>query len=131
MKLEQIKKLIRQDKLVKFYQHRSWRHKRHEALIRDNFECQRCKGMGRVSASRPTHSPYDPSPVIENKKRNDDKHKRNKSLHVHHKKEVKDYPELALVLDNLETLCVTCHNEEHDRLKDYKGRPNFINEERW
>jgi len=32
---------------------------------------------------------------------------------VHHIKHLKDFPELALVDSNLESLCFTCHNEEH------------------
>ena len=31
---------------------------------------------------------------------------------VHHKKKIKDYPELRLVLENLESLCEPCHDEE-------------------
>lgn len=31
--------------------------------------------------------------------------------HVHHRKPLKDYPELALAQDNLEALCIPCHNQ--------------------
>ncbi|MFE0507189.1 hypothetical protein ACWF7H_19410 [Peribacillus butanolivorans] len=31
-------------------------------------------------------------------------------LNVHHKYEIEDYPQSALVLDNLETLCLNSHN---------------------
>jgi len=31
-------------------------------------------------------------------------------LEVHHVKRVKDYPELAYELDNLKTLCTSCHS---------------------
>ena len=36
-----------------------------------------------------------------------------KSRGFHHKKPRKEYPELELVLDNLESLCDKCHAEEH------------------
>ena len=32
---------------------------------------------------------------------------------VHHIKELEDHPELALVDDNLVSLCVSCHNKAH------------------
>ena len=32
---------------------------------------------------------------------------------VHHIKPRDEYPELALDLDNLESLCARCHNQEH------------------
>ena len=46
-----------------------------------------------------------------------DKGKYRKADCVHHVKEVKEYPELALTFDNLMSLCNTCHNEVHDRLR--------------
>jgi 5-methylcytosine-specific restriction enzyme A len=49
-------------------------------------------------------------------------------------REVKDHPELSLSLENLKSLCNTCHNEEHDRLNIWdlnKPKPKFMNEERW
>lgn len=50
---------------------------------------------------------------------------------VHHKKTVKEYPELALRLSNLETICYSCHNKEHpEKLEKYNERP-FVNKERW
>jgi len=103
-----IKELIQQDKLVKFYQCPAWYGKngiRQQALERDNYECVRCKAQGKVTTDK---------------------------LQVHHIKEVKDRPDLALVLSNVETLCLYHHNEEHDRLKEYqKKKPKFENVERW
>lgn len=32
---------------------------------------------------------------------------------AHHKQERRDHPELALELDNLESLCASCHSSEH------------------
>ncbi|TLS37746.1 HNH endonuclease [Pseudalkalibacillus caeni] len=102
MELKRIKQLIREDKLVKFYQCKEWRKLRLKILKRDNYECQTCKRNGKVG----------------------------KAENVHHIKEVKKYPELALVEDNLECICIPCHNEEHDRLKEIH-KPKFMNEERW
>ncbi|WP_437177054.1 HNH endonuclease [Heyndrickxia ginsengihumi] len=89
--------------MIPFYQCKEWRQLRVQALERDNYECQECKRRG--------------------------KYRRGKN--VHHIKEVKDRPDLALTLENLETLCIQCHNEIHDkRLKKDKRKP-FVNEERW
>ena len=35
------------------------------------------------------------------------------SLHCHHKKPKKTYPELCFDLDNCVTLCLHCHKEDH------------------
>ncbi|WBX80132.1 HNH endonuclease signature motif containing protein [Virgibacillus salarius] len=105
MDLITIKRLIKENRLVKFYQSKEWRTLRLEALKRDNYECQECKRQGGVSLAQ----------------------------NVHHIKEVKQFPELALVLDNLESICIPCHNHEHKRLEKYirKKKPKFVNEERW
>lgn len=72
--------------------------------MRDNKECQKCKSRGQFS----------------------------KATCVHHKKHLKDHPELALVDNNLESLCDACHNEEHpEKLQQQKKSNKFINEERW
>lgn len=105
MELKRIKELIAQDKMIKFYQCAAWYGKkgiRNKALQRDNYECQSCKRKGKVK----------------------------KAEQVHHIKEVKKYPELALVLENTESLCLDCHNEEHERFSE-NNQPKFINEERW
>ncbi|MFC0525788.1 HNH endonuclease signature motif containing protein [Pontibacillus salicampi] len=104
MNLVKIKELISHNKLVKFYQCLEWRELRLFVLKRDNYECQTCMRKGKVGPGQ----------------------------NVHHIKEVKQYPELALVKSNCEAICIPCHNEEHDRLYDYqKPQPKFINEERW
>ncbi|WP_369126193.1 HNH endonuclease [Kurthia massiliensis] len=36
-----------------------------------------------------------------------------KNLIVHHIKEVKDRPDLALSITNLQTVCRNCHNKIH------------------
>ena len=40
---------------------------------------------------------------------------------VHHRKEVREYPDLALDLDNLESLCIGCHNRTHGYLRKNKN----------
>ena len=93
-----------------FYTSRTWRRKRKDILDRDGNECQLCKREGRVTAGTPEE------PLI-----------------VHHIKELKDYPELALVDENLLTVCDNCHETvcHPKRLGKYQARKRFINEERW
>jgi 5-methylcytosine-specific restriction endonuclease McrA len=101
-----ITSLIQNNNIKAFYNSALWEHKRAEALERDNNECQKCKGRG--------------------------KYKRADC--VHHEKHVKDRPDLALDLDNLTSLCNSCHDEEHpEKLYRSRNKSNkkFINEERW
>ena len=94
-----------------FYRSKEWELLRQEALIRDHYECQECKRQGRVFTDN--HEP--------------DKHKR---LDVDHIKEIYTHPQLALELDNLETLCIKCHNRKHKRFQ--KAKPNkWAEDERW
>ena len=94
----------------KFYNSRPWRKLRLKALERDHNECQLCKKNPEVNKI-----------VLANT--------------VHHIKEVKDRPDLAMDLDNLVSLCRNCHEEIHERLsKANEARQKtskFINEERW
>ncbi|WP_342615784.1 HNH endonuclease [Peribacillus frigoritolerans] len=83
-----------------FYRTSAWNKIRLEALVRDNFECQQCKLEGRVHVD---------SIKIEGERKSVE-------LNVHHKYEIEDYPQLALVLDNLTTLCLNCHNKMHGRV---------------
>lgn len=82
-----------------FYGSRDWTSLRIEALERDNNECQQCKREGYVTIDS----------IKEEGKKKEIK------LNVHHIKEIEDYPELALELDNLETVCVFHHNLIHDK----------------
>ncbi|WP_251868258.1 HNH endonuclease [Enterococcus malodoratus] len=100
--------LIRDDNLKKFYDCAKWRHLRQRAIKRDNHECQMCRAQGKY-------------------------HQVN---NVHHIKEVKLRPDLALDIDNLVCLCIDHHNEVHDRYVDgqgYKDKDfkNFDSSERW
>ena len=135
MDLNQIKELIKKDRLVRFYQSPAWRSLRQAALDRDNNECQECKRRGRVT-SGPLTPGTPPTPANGNPEGSEKKKMRIKgrkgSMHVHHKKEVKEFPELALDINNIETLCISCHNDEHDRLAEYKQKADrFETDEQW
>ncbi len=73
-----------------FYLSKAWRTVRAEALRRDHGMCVRCMERFMNGGEKPRLA------VI-----------------VHHKKSRKEYPELELELDNLESLCNICHNREH------------------
>lgn len=90
-----------------FYNSIEWRRKRDAIKERDHYECQACKRQGKVGID-----------VYEANRNGRKKIK----LVVHHIKELEDNPELKLDDDNLETLCVECHNKIHDR--DFSNRKN-------
>ena len=87
----------------RFYASKEWIIKRAKILRRDNNECQSHKRQGKYA----------------------------KATCVHHKKHLRDYPELALDDDNLESLCDACHNIEHPEKFFNEVKPKFTNEERW
>lgn len=93
-----------------FYTSWTWRNKRKAILARDNNECQICKQNGKVTVGT------EDNPLI-----------------VHHIKELKVHPELALVDSNLLTVCNNCHENvcHPDRLGEYKKKKTFVNQERW
>lgn len=101
----EILKAIQEGNVRKFYKSREWRKKRPEILKRDNYECQRCKRMGRYS----------------------------RGVVVHHIKHLRDRPDLALDDDNLETQCEACHNIEHpEKLgQEEAAKRKQITPERW
>lgn len=112
MDIKRINQLIREDNLIKFYKSPEWRGsknkdgKRDEALKRDNYECQRCKTKGKVVQAEC----------------------------VHHIKEIKQYPHLALDINNLMCLCNKCHSIIHDKQDQMSttiAKTKFENEERW
>jgi 5-methylcytosine-specific restriction enzyme A len=94
--------LIQHNNIKAFYNSGLWQHKRIEALERDNNECQKCKAKGLYSEADC----------------------------VHHKKYVRNCPELALDLDNLISLCNSCHDEEHPEKLRNKPKPQ-LNTEKW
>lgn len=82
---------VRGKKVNPFYLSREWKSKRLEILERDNYECVMCRDEGRVTTQNDA------------------------ILEVDHIQELDDYPELALVDENLRTLCRSCHNKRHKR----------------
>ncbi|HEL0000868.1 HNH endonuclease [Streptococcus equi subsp. zooepidemicus] len=78
-----------------FYHKTEWRKLRQEAIKRDNNECVWCRERGRLTTT---------------------------NLEVDHIKEVQYYPELALDIDNLRTLCKECHNKRHGRYQKKENR---------
>lgn len=98
----------------KFYKSAAWNKLRLQALERDNYECQECKRNGYVHVDS----------IKEQGKR------KTIELNVHHKYEIEKYPKLALMFDNLETLCLNCHNKIHDRVFGRTSKPRW-DDERW
>lgn len=79
-----------------FYKTVAWRNARRMALERDLYLCEECRAAyQRREISAPRAATV-----------------------VHHKKPTKEYPELALELSNLQSLCDACHNKKHPE----KGR---------
>lgn len=100
----------------KFYDSGEWKSIREQVKKRDNYECQECKRNGRVQTDTNEYS--------EGAKR------KKIQLVVHHIKELEHHPELALEIDNLETVCVDCHNKEHSRT--FKKKINkWEHDEKW
>lgn len=84
---------------------------RESILKRDNYECQECKRQGKVFI-----------PAMKPDKQ--------KTLDVDHIKSLEEYPELALDPNNLETLCIRCHNIKEKRF--FYSKPNkWANDEKW
>lgn len=99
-----------------FYKSRQWsgvNGLREQALKRDNYECQLCKREGKVHLD---------STKIEGERKSI-------ILNVHHIKEIEDHPELALDLNNLMTICLSHHNEQHNRFKPSNNK--WKDDERW
>jgi 5-methylcytosine-specific restriction enzyme A len=72
---------------VSFYKSQKWKRKRAVILRRDEYMCRECKRYGRTTAATT----------------------------VHHAYPLELYPELALVSENLISLCGSCHDSLHDR----------------
>ncbi|MFE0619765.1 HNH endonuclease [Bacillus altitudinis] len=100
----------------KFYDSGDWKRLRAEVKQRDNYECQPCKRNGLVS--------------IDTNEYSESARRKKIQLVVHHIKELEDYPDLALDIDNLETVCVDCHNKEHDRVFE-RNVNKWERDERW
>ena len=109
-RLQELIAIIRTGNRLAFYSSKEWKLTRNTVRKRDNDECQECKRQGKVFTN----------------KSEPDKRKR---LDVDHIKELEDYPELSLSMDNLETLCIRCHNKKHER---YQKKINkWMDDEKW
>lgn len=78
-----------------FYSTGVWKRARRDALDRDMGLCVWCRQAGRYAHDRKGRR----VPVL--------------ATMVHHIKPLKEYPELALDLSNLVSLCDRCHDEAH------------------
>lgn len=83
-----------------FYDSAAWKQKRLRILERDRYECVDCRARITTRSWSELHG-------------------WERTLHratqVHHIQELKDHPELALVDDNLVSLCAMDHNLRHGR----------------
>ena len=69
----------------KFYNSKAWEAAREARLEKDFYLCQSCLRNHEITTA----------------------------TMVHHKKHLRDFPELGLDIDNLESLCDACHNRAH------------------
>lgn len=106
-----IRQLIKDDKMYTFYHSKEWKALRGEILSDNHYECRWCKDESKLSIAET----------------------------VHHIKEVKQYPWLALSRtytdadgehEQLVPLCHDCHDKAHNRFSGQK-RKRRINAERW
>lgn len=121
--LQWLRQLIENDEVDKFYHDKEWIRVTEQVKKMDHYECQQCKREGRMTLQGQLNNRGKPV-----------------QMSVHHKKEVKKYPELALSIfyvdetgkrkRNLEYICEPCHNKEHNKLQAKKQK-KFINEEKW
>lgn len=93
---EWIRELIAEGNTAPFYNTAEWNELRERKRRAEHYECERCRAKGRYRPGRT----------------------------VHHKKYLRQFPELAMDYDNLECLCEECHYGEHHKQVQ-------LNEERW
>ena len=112
--VEQIKKLIAEDRVADFYNDKYWRRLSHDIILENHNECEYCRKRGKYSPARL----------------------------VHHVKHMKKFPHLAYSRyytdengvrhKQLVALCQQCHEAEHPERRWGKHNANkFTNEERW
>ena len=117
-----INELYRNNTIDRFYNSKYFKRVKYEVMREQHYECQRCKEKGKLTIVKPKHL------------RSKD-NKRNGV--VHHVKEVRDNPGLALskyYIDKqgrkqrqLIVLCDECHEIVHNRFK----KKELLNIERW
>ncbi|WP_072330573.1 MULTISPECIES: HNH endonuclease [unclassified Paenibacillus] len=97
-----------------FYKSAAWLKCREAVLIRDHYLCQPCLRKQKITCA----------------------------YAVHHIQSLHDRPDLALTMDNLESICAACHNKEHPEKAAGKRKEHLLkrratilkskaNEERW
>ena len=108
------------DKEVKaFYNSGAWKHKRTEILERDHYECQDCRKRLKDASK-------------EGRKLSGADRKIRRAEEVHHIRELRGHPELALDGENLISLCTQCHNMRHGReINKFVRRKKYLTEEKW
>lgn len=88
----------------RFYESPEWKRCKEAYLIKSNHLCERCLKKGL----------YEPAKIVHHK--------------VHLTPENCGDPELLFGFDNLEALCIACHNDEHGKNKKAR-RWKFVNGE--
>lgn len=112
-------KIMTDKEAKQFLNSKKWKTKRLDILKRDHYECQDCIARLKDAAVKGIQL------------RGEDR-KIRRAEQVHHIKELKEYPELALDDDNLISLCVQCHNIRHDRHPmRFVKRKKRLTEEKW
>ena len=110
---------ITEKEVKHFYNSAAWKHKRIEILDRDFHECQDCKRRLREAC-------------LSGIELSGDNKKIRRAEEVHHIKELREYPNLALDDDNLISLCIQCHNIRHGRNpRRFVRKKKLVTEERW
>lgn len=107
LKLYKVNIMMTKDERIRFYKSKEWQITRKRVLERDNYECQQCKRDGKLTT-------YDKS--------------KRKSLDVDHILSLEHHPEFAHDLNNLETLCIKCHNKKEKR---FIKKENKWKDEKW
>ena len=94
--------MLTDQEAMRFYKSKAWSIKRRQILDCNNHECEECRKRIYNAARNGTEL-----------------HGWEKKLHkatqVHHIKHLKEFPELALMDDNLEAVCIMDHNVIHNR----------------
>lgn len=102
-----------------FYNSKDWKRKRIQILDRDRHECQDCRERLKKAAEEGGHLYGEDCKI-------------RRAQEVHHIKELREHPELALDEDNLVSLCTQCHNIRHGRYpKRFVRKKKQISEEKW
>jgi len=108
---QELKEIIKSQNPNRFYYTKEWKAVRLLALKRDHYNCKRCSGEW------DSHIPIKRVAYKEAK-------------YVHHIKALKDHPELCITLENLVSLCFSCHEIVEERNKLYEHKVP-LTQERW